>query len=77
MRHVVRVLGLVKLAGQVREEIGRGVGAERKRALREAVARAVGQVDVILKEPQATEGSPKVLSTFSCRGFFGRCAPSE
>jgi hypothetical protein len=50
LKPVVRIQGLVRLANHVRKEIGRGVTAEQRQALRRAVERAVGQVDAILKE---------------------------
>jgi hypothetical protein len=53
VKQVVRIQGLVKLAETVRREIGRGVGGERKGQLRQSVARAIAQVDDILRERRA------------------------
>ena len=50
MKPVVRIQGLVRLANHVRQEIGRGVTAERRQTLRRTVERAVAQVDGILRE---------------------------
>jgi hypothetical protein len=53
---VVRIQGLVKIAGQVRREIGRGIGGERKAQLKQTAGQAIAQVDAILRQRGAKAG---------------------
>jgi hypothetical protein len=49
-KQVVRIQGLVKIAGHVRREIGRGMSGERKQHLKQSAGQAIAQVDAILRE---------------------------
>lgn len=65
-KRVVRIQGLVKIAGQVRREIGRGVGGERKRQLKQSAGLAIAQVDAILRQRGAM---PAQLAAPSRRAY--------
>jgi hypothetical protein len=66
VKHSVRIQGLVKLADQVRREIGRGIPDGQRDALRSAVHRAITQVDNILHQQDAR---PSRLASPSRRAY--------
>ncbi|MDB5319843.1 MAG: SprT-like family [Phycisphaerales bacterium] len=55
-KQVVRIQGLVKIAGHVRREIGRGMSGEHKEVLKASAGRAIAEVDAILRQRGAKPG---------------------